>query len=98
MIIHWHTVITQDVDLLGNLLTTLHTSLQIEHLRNPLIVDFLGDVFCKFWIFQILGIRVDWIHGRITLLVRTVLFQSVEATSHLLRVLSHWLFQVTTGR
>ena len=98
MILYGHAVITQDVDLLGNLLTAQHTRLEVEHLGNPCLVDVPLDVFGKLGVFEVLGIRVDGIHGRITLLVRTVLLQGIEAAGHLLGVLGDRLLEVTAGR
>ena len=98
VIFYGHTVVTQDVDLLGNLLTTLQTGLDFIHLANPLTVDVLGDILFKFRVFYIFGIRVNRVYGRITLLVGTVLLKGIEAACHLLRILGYRLLQVTTGR
>ena len=87
MVINWYTIITEDVDLLSNFLTTLHSCLQSKNLWNPLIVDDTFYIFSKLRIFQILRVGIDWIHGRITFLIGTLLFQTIEATSHLFRTL-----------
>ena len=98
MVLHGYTVVAQNVDLLGNLLTALHAGLQSKHLGNPLLVDMALDVLGKLGIFQILGVRIDGVYGRVALLVGTVLLQSIEATCHLLGVLRYWFLQVTAGR
>ena len=84
VILYRYTVITQDIDLLGNLLTALQASFDFVHLTDPLIIDMLGNVCFKFRIFDILGIRIDRIYSRITLLIGTILLQSIETTGYLL--------------
>lgn len=43
MIIYRNTVVTQDIDLLGNLLTTLQTGFDFIYLTNPLAVNTFAD-------------------------------------------------------
>ena len=98
VIFYRHTVVTKDINLFGNLLTTLQTGFEFIHLTNPFIIDMTFDIFFKFRIFDIFRIRINRVHSRITFLISTVLLQSVETTGHFLRVFSYRLFQVTTGR
>jgi len=98
VIFYRYTIVTKNIDLLGNLFTTLQTCFQFIDLTNPFTVDVLFDVCFKFRIFDIFRIRIDRIHSRITFLIGTVLFQSIETTCYFLRIFSHRLFQVTTGR
>ena len=98
VIIYWYTVVTQDIDLLLDLLTTLQVGLHIVHLAEPLAIDEIGDILLKHRILDKLRIRVDWVHSRVTLAVSTRLLQCVEAASHFLSTLSHRLYQVTTRR
>ena len=97
MVVYGHTVIAQNVNLLGNLLASLQAGLYLVHLAQPFAVDALGDVVLKLWIFDVLRIGINGIDGRITFLVRTVLLQRVKATGHFLGVLGHGLLEVTTG-
>ena len=57
-----------------------------------------SDVFLKLRILDILGITLDRVYGRITFTVGSLLLQGIETTGHLLRILGHWLLQVSTGR
>ena len=98
MIFYRNTVITQDVDLFGNLFTTLQAVFDFVHLTNPFTIDMSFDIFLKFRIFDVFRIRINRIHGRITFLVGAVLFKSIETTSYFLRIFRYRLFQVTTGR
>ena len=98
MIFYRHTVITQDVDLLGNFLTTLQTRFDLIHFTDPFVVDVFGNVCLKFRIFDIFRIRVDRIHSRIALLIGTILLQRIETTSYLFSIFSHRFLQVTSGR
>ena len=98
VIFYRYAVVTEDIDLFGNFLTAQHTSLDLVHLVDPGRRDMTRNIFLEFGIFQILGITVDRVHGRITFTVGTLLFQSIETTGHFLRIFRHRLFQVTTGR
>ena len=98
VVFHRYTVITQNVNLLGDFLTTLQAGFQFIHLADPFVIDMLLDIFFKFRIFDIFGIRVNRVHGRIAFLVGTILFQCVETAGYLLRIFRYRLFQVTTGR
>ena len=98
MIIDGHAVVAQDVDLLGNLLTALHTRLEPHNLRYPLLVDVLFDILCELGILEVLRVRVDGVDSRVALLVGTVLFECIEATGNLLRTLRDRLLQVTACR
>ena len=98
MIFYRYTVITQDIDLFGNLLTALQAVFNFIHLTDPLAIDVSFDIFLKFRIFDIFRIRINRIHSGITLLVGTILLKSVETTGYFLRILRYRLFQVTTGR
>ena len=98
MIFYRYTVITQDIDLFGNLLTALQAVFDFIHLTDPLAIDVSFDIFLKFRIFDIFRIRINRIHSGITLLVGTILLKSVETAGYLLRILRYRLFQVTTGR
>ena len=97
MILYGHTVITQNVDLLCDLLTALQTGFDFIYLSNPLAVDALADVVGKFGIFDVFGIRINRINGRIAFFVGTVLLKGLVTTGHFLRVFGYRLFQVTTG-
>ena len=48
VVVNGYTVVAQNIDLFGNLLASLHTCLQCQHLGNPLVVDMLLDIFGKF--------------------------------------------------
>ncbi|EJX09862.1 hypothetical protein EVA_02030 [gut metagenome] len=98
MIFHGYTVISQDIDLFGNFLTTLQTRLDFIHLANPVSIDTLSDVILKFRIFYVFGIGINGVYSRITFSISTVLFQSIEAASHLLGIFSNRFLQVTSCR
>ena len=98
MVFHRYTVITQNIDLFRNFLTALQAGLHFIHFANPFTVDAFGYIILKFGIFDIFGIRINWIYGRITLLIRTVLLKSVETTGYFLGILGYRFFQVTAGR
>ena len=98
VIFYRYTIVTKNIDLLGNLFTTLQTGLDFIYLPDPFTVDMFGDICFKFRIFDVFGIRIDRIHCRITFLVGTILFECIKTTGHLLGILGNRLFQVTTGR
>ena len=98
VVIYRHTVVTEDVDLLLDLFTTLQIGLHVVDHRQPVFVNQAGDIFLKLRVFHIFGVRVDGVHSRVTFAVGTSLFQSVEATCHFLRTFGNRLFEVTTGR
>ena len=58
MIFYRYTVITQDIDLFGNLLTALQAVFDFIHLTDPLAIDVSFDIFLKFRIFDIFRIRI----------------------------------------
>ena len=98
MVLHRHAVIAQDIDLLGDLLTSEQPCLCLVHLRCPVVGDMLGDKRFKLGILDILGVGLNRVDGRVAFLVGTLLLQGVEASCHLLGVLRHRLLQVTTCR
>ena len=98
MILHRYAIVTQDINLLGNLLSSQKACLEFVHFRCPFAINALRYIFFKLGIFDILGIRIYRVHGRITFLVRTVLLQRIEATRHLLCIFRHRFLQVTAGR
>ena len=98
VILHRYAIVTQDINLLGNLLSSQKACLEFVHFRCPFAINALRYIFFKLGIFDILGIRIYRVHGRITFLVRTVLLQRIEATRHLLCIFRHRFLQVTAGR
>ncbi|OAV74405.1 hypothetical protein Barb7_02098 [Bacteroidales bacterium Barb7] len=97
VVLNGYTVIPQDVNLFRYFLATQHAGLDFIHLVYPYGGDVVGDVLLKFGVFEVLGVAVDRIDGRVAFAVGTVLFQCVEATGYLLGVLRYGLFQVTAG-
>ncbi len=98
VILRRYAVVSQNIDLFGDLLTTQQAGLGFVHLLRPVGRDMFRDIFLKFGIFDIFGIGVDGVDGRIAFLVRTVLLQRVETAGHFLGVFGHGLLEVTTGR
>ena len=98
VVIHRHTVVTQDVDLLRDFLAAQHTRLHLVYHAEPFGRDVLRDIGFKLGVLQVFRIAVDRVDGRVTLAVSTCLLKGVETTCHLFRVLRHRLFQVTTRR
>ena len=54
VVLYGYTVVTKDVDLLGNLLTTEQAGLDFVDLSKPLVVDALRDIGFKLGILQVL--------------------------------------------
>jgi len=54
VVLYGYTVVTKDVDLLGNLLTTEQAGLDLVDLSKPLVVDALRDIRLKLGILQVL--------------------------------------------
>ena len=98
MIFYRYTIITQNINLFGNFLTTQQPSLDFVHLANPFAVNTFGYIFLKFRIFQIFRIRINRIYCRITFSIGTFLFQSIKTTGYLLGIFSYRFLQVTTCR
>ena len=72
-------VVTKDVDLVHCLLTLADDVLGLVYLSAPARFNLLVQIFLDLRIFQILGIGIDRVYGRVALLVCAVLLKSVEA-------------------
>ena len=48
MVFYRYTVVTEDINLFGDFLTTLQTSFEFIYLANPFTVDMPLDIFLKF--------------------------------------------------
>ena len=56
MVLHRHTIIAQDVDLLGYLLAPEQPCFGFVHLLCPVVRDMLRNEFLKFRVFDVLGV------------------------------------------
>ena len=52
-IFYRNAIITQNINLFSNFLTTQQSCLDFVHLTNPFTINTFGDIFLKFRIFQI---------------------------------------------
>ena len=93
-----HAVVSEDVDLLCRVAALADDVLGLVHLLHPARLHLAVKEFLDFRILQILGIGVDRVDGRVSLLVCAVLLEGVEASCRLLGGLGHRLLEVTSRR
>jgi len=95
MIIEGHPVVSQNIDLFLHLLASLQQGFHFVDRGNPFVRQIFGNVGFKFGVFNVLGIRINRIDGRITFTVGPDLFQRKETTCGFFSSFGHRFLKVT---
>ena len=73
MVLYGDTVITEDIDLLSDLLATLHACLDLVYLVEPIRAKVCRYVLLKLGVLNILRVAVDRVDSGVALTISTLL-------------------------